>query len=247
MSSSPTQKLTTAAVLLVVLGLGVTSTLQHLGRQRLTQQFQAELSAPSPRPEILRRLLDGGADSRAVGAARKNLLMAAAEANAPDLVTRALDLGLAPSDRDTSGRSALEYAVNASRDRPEPTAVVQTLVDHGVDLNGVTMAFGGPLFTAASYGEAEVVKILVAAGANADQQDHRGYTALFHAALAGKAETVEALLALGADPYLRAKDGRTVAEETRSQWARQLRALKADRAKLARSETVCRKVLRLLP
>lgn len=247
MSSPRNQKLITSAALLAALGLVVLGTLQYTGRQRVTRQFQAELSARPPHPDTLRRLLDGGADPQAVGARHKNLLMAAAEANAPDLVTRALNLGLSPSSRDTAGLSALEYAVNAAQGRTEPTAVVQTLVDHGADLNGVTMAYGGPLFNAASYGEVEVVKILVTAGANADQQDHRGYTALFHAALAGKAETVAALLSLGADPFIRAKDGRTVAEETRSQCAQQLRATKADKAKLAETEATCRSVLHLLP
>jgi len=249
MLSQRIRRFSTAAALLIALGILAASGLRHETQQRLTRQLQREFNAQPPRVEVLRRLLDGGADPRAVSSTRKNLVMTAAEINAPDLVNRALNAGLDVNDRDTFGNSALEYAINAAQDRPEPTAVVKSLLDRGADLNGITMAYGGPLFTAAANGEVDVIKLLVAAGAEVNQQDHRGYTALYHAALAGKAETVATLLTLGADPFIRAKDGRTAAEETRLSCAAHLKSLrqtKAPHQDLMAAERPCRAVLQLL-
>jgi len=242
-------ELTTTAALLVAVGIAATGVLQYEHRQRQTRLLKAELDAEPPHADVLRRLLDRGADPHVQGSAGKNLLMVAARINAPDLVTRALQSGLAATIRDQYGDGALEYAINAARQEPEPVAVVQTLVDHGAELHGVTMSSGGPLFTAAYRGETEVVKILVTAGANIDQQDSQGYTPLFHAALGRQPLAVETLLTLGADQYLRARNGRTAAEEARLSCAARVKALRRVKAvprELDQTERNCRAVFQLL-
>ena len=64
-----------------------------------------------------------------------------------------------------------------------------------------------PLFRAALLGLTDVVKMLVAAGADVNVQSTVGWTALHYAATWGHNETVDALLDAGADPLLRSKHG----------------------------------------
>jgi len=59
-----------------------------------------------------------------------------------------------------------------------------------------------PLAQAAAAGEADEVRRLLAAGANVDERDRTGFTALIWAARRGETESVQLLLAAGADPDL---------------------------------------------
>ena len=71
---------------------------------------------------------------------------------------------------------------------------------------------GSPLLVLASTdGLAEIVRLLLAAGAPVDAPDEDGLTALAWAARTrwGNAEIAAALLAAGADPDRAAKDGQT--------------------------------------
>ncbi len=61
-----------------------------------------------------------------------------------------------------------------------------------------------PLMVAADLGNAELIRVLVAAGAEVDARDARGFTALFHACYngdedRGHPDAVQALLDAGAD------------------------------------------------
>lgn len=56
------------------------------------------------------------------------------------------------------------------------------------------------LFEAARLGRTDMVEPLIAAGADINAHDRRGFTPLILAAYSGHAATVEALIAAGADP-----------------------------------------------
>ena len=69
-----------------------------------------------------------------------------------------------------------------------------------------------PLILAATYGDVEIVKLLLKKGAPVNRQDQRGDTALHMASLTGRLELVKLLLDAGANPALTNKQGRTPAQ-----------------------------------
>ena len=68
---------------------------------------------------------------------------------------------------------------------------------------------GDVLHRAAKTGDIEVLNALLAAGADVDGPDDRGWTALMHAVNEGQVPLVDLLLAAPADPDARAPDGAT--------------------------------------
>ena len=92
------------------------------------------------------------------------------------------------------------------------------LVEHGADVHAVSTTFGNvtPLHSAAAGGSAEIVRVLLAAGADANARQNGGFTALHAAAQNGDAAMVRDLLDHGAAVDPRTEDGRTalaIAEE----------------------------------
>ena len=68
---------------------------------------------------------------------------------------------------------------------------------------------GDVLHRAAKAGDIEVLNALLAAGADVDGRDDRGWTALMHAVNEGQSPVTELLLAGPVDPDIRAPDGAT--------------------------------------
>ena len=83
------------------------------------------------------------------------------------------------------------------------TAAVQQHLRAGTDINAKE-DFGGstPLILAAIFGQSEIVKILIDAGAELDLRNSSGGTALHQACFFGRPEIVELILNSGADPHL---------------------------------------------
>ncbi len=85
------------------------------------------------------------------------------------------------------------------------------LLEHGADPDDVSrnaMAVR-PIHSATSSGRADVVALLLRAGADANARQQAEITPLMQAAHAGGGELVELLLAHGADPALRDATGKT--------------------------------------
>jgi len=89
-------------------------------------------------------------------------------------------------------------------DLPGTGAITQALLDAGAPVNGQPFEDETPLMTAASYGDAEVARVLIAAGADIDAlsgPDAGGVpngSALRHAAVFGNTAVVDVLVAAGA-------------------------------------------------
>jgi len=96
------------------------------------------------------------------------------------------------------------------RDVPGSGALARALLDAGAPVDGDPVDPETPLITAASYGDAEVARVLVGAGADLDARASAGAggvpggTALRHAVVFGMTDVVEVLLAAGAADLVQA-------------------------------------------
>jgi len=90
---------------------------------------------------------------------------------------------------------------------------VQQHIDAGTDLNKKD-PYGGssPLISAALFDKPEMVKLLIAAGADLNFQNKEGSTALITAAFFGRPHIVKMLLDSGADRTIKNKYGATAYE-----------------------------------
>jgi ankyrin repeat protein len=96
------------------------------------------------------------------------------------------------------------------RDVPGTGALARALLDAGAPVDGDPRDPETPLMTAASYGDAEVARVLVEAGADLDARASAtaggvpGGTALRHAAVFGMTDVVDVLVAAGATDLVQA-------------------------------------------
>lgn len=106
------------------------------------------------------------------------------------------------------------------------TATADTLLAHGADPNALTESGGGPLHAAAGVGNAGMVALLLARGAELNLQDrNEGWSALIHAIFYKRDTIVALLLDRGAELGLRAHRGYAalhVAAETQNENAAKL-------------------------
>ena len=166
---------------------------------------------------MVARLLAAGANPKAALLAGETPLMAASRSGSPRAVEQLLAKGADANARGPRGQTALIWAI-AER-HPD---VVKALLAHGGDVHARSEAWsqvmavpphgmleynraiphGGntALMFAARAGDVESAKLLVAAGANVNDQDAWGVSATAMAAHAGYREVVEFLLAAGANP-----------------------------------------------
>lgn len=182
------------------------------------------LAAANGNPAILKLLLDRKATADAVSASGVTPLMEAARSGNVDAVRLLLAHGADVNGRETArGQTALMWAV--SRGHPE---IVQVLLDNRADVSARTgtrqvmaMLDRGPrravktaaqdarpyhiggstaLMLAAQTGSVESAKLLLAAGANANDTAGDGKSALVMAAFSANFEVAKLLLDAGADP-----------------------------------------------
>jgi ankyrin repeat protein len=174
--------------------------------------------------ENVRLLLDQGADVKTQDKGGTTALALAGQAGDVDSIHLLLAYGADAREASKSGLTPLMLALtNCS------STGAAALIAHGADVNaantfGGTVKFGDielvhltPLHFAAPYCGADVVKMLVNAGAKPNAADIRGMTPLMLAVASEHqdAAVVRLLLKAGADPNVRSKAG-----ETPLDWAR---------------------------
>jgi len=165
---------------------------------------------------MVRTLLQAGADPNLALLLGETPLMAASRAGNPDVISQLLDKGAHVNARGPRGQTALMWAV--AEQHPD---VVKVLLARGADLRVKSdvwsdmmavpphgkpeynrlIPHGGEtaLMFAARIGDLASAKLLLAAGANANDADAWGVSAMVLAAHSGFTELVEFLLDSGAD------------------------------------------------
>ena len=166
---------------------------------------------------MVKKLLDAGANPDLALLSGETPVMVAARGGYPEVVEMLLAKGGNPNAHGTRGQTALMWAV--SQQHPD---VVKVLIAHGADLKArsevysevmavpphgylpynLTIPHGGEtaLMFAARVGDLQSAKLLVAAGANANDSDAWGVSATTLAAHSGFTDLVLFLLDKGADP-----------------------------------------------
>lgn len=165
---------------------------------------------------MVRRLLQAGANPNLALLAGETPLMVASRTGSPDIVEQLLAKGARVDAVAKRGQTALMWAV--AQKHPD---VVRVLLAHGADLHARSDAWSQvmavpphglleynrsiphgantALLFAARVGDLESAKLFVAAGANINDMDAWGVSALVLAAHSGFRELVEFLLEKGAD------------------------------------------------
>jgi ankyrin repeat protein len=165
---------------------------------------------------MVRRLLQAGAHTNVALLLGETPLMAASHSGNPDVVAQLIEKGASVNARGARGQTALMWAV--SEQHP---GVVQVLLSHGADIQARSdvlsqmmaapphgkpeynrmIPFGGEtaLVFAARVGDLASAKLLLAAGANVNDKDAWGVSAMVLAAHSGFTEMVAYLLDQGAD------------------------------------------------
>ena len=167
-------------------------------------------------PEVVQRLIERGADVNLTGRSGISPVAAATYSGSDAIVEMLLAHGADERLADETGKPPIIYAAAAGR-----LDILKRLLARNIDVNARYPHDLTLLMWAAGADEkveqAEVVKVvgfLLDGGANIDDRDARGRTALMTAAEGGRADVVTLLLSRGADPSLRDNAGKRAADLT---------------------------------
>ena len=108
------------------------------------------------------------------------------------------------------GDTLLHLAIRSSQREGDSTDDVSAEVPHclhwllksGADPCASSRSGITPIMEAAGIGDVSILKMLIAAGADAEQQDLRGYDAMFFAVEFGRVEALIVCLSLGCNACL---------------------------------------------
>lgn len=166
---------------------------------------------------VVEALLEAGADSNRALLAGETALMVAARAGAPDVARLLLARGADTEARGPRGQTALMWAVAqrhadvvavllahgaAVHARSDVWSQMMAVPPHGQPEYNADIPHGGntALMFAARNGDLASARLLIAAGADVDDKNAWGVSAVTMAAHAGYGSLVALLLEAGADP-----------------------------------------------
>ncbi|KAK6108788.1 L-asparaginase [Brugia pahangi] len=152
-------------------------------------------AADSGNVELLRALRENGANLSAIDYNGRNALHIAASGGHVDAVKYLLTQGVSFQLRDQRDENALVAAV-----RTKNKVCIETLRSAGAVLSISPFQLGVELCLCASCGDIETLNSWLAAGADINQQDYGGRTALHIAVESRNKQLIYYLLGRGADP-----------------------------------------------
>lgn len=150
------------------------------------------LAAMSGRLAMFKRLASKGANPRHLDKVPQTPLAYACKAGHLQIVQQLVATGVLPYD-DESKYSPMDYAVQARH-----VGIVSHLLNHGASATKTTMNCG-LLYSAVIHKDIEIVRLLIASGADIDELEERGRTPLFYACGQGSSDMVNALLSMNAN------------------------------------------------
>jgi hypothetical protein len=154
--------------------------------EKLTQIYKMMMDIQLLHREVVKTLLDGGADPNIKNKDGSTALMIASQDGHLEVVKTLLDGGADPNQK-RKGITALMLASQFGH-----LEIVKTLLDRGVDLNIKTDSHRATaLMLASQYGHLEIVKTLLDRGADPDITNIYGSTAVEIASQAGHSEIVK--------------------------------------------------------
>ncbi|MCY4410246.1 MAG: ankyrin repeat domain-containing protein, partial [Caldilineaceae bacterium] len=153
--------------------------------------------------EIVKILVEAGADVEAKGYFDRTPLSLAAEEGATEIIQILLGSGpdadtpASGEDKEAASTPSIGSEALYTAIEKGDVAMVRLLVEAGADVNAAE-GFGGntPLHEAVEQGDAEIVKILVEAGADVEAKGYFDRTPLSLAAEEGATEIMRILLGL---------------------------------------------------
>ncbi len=155
------------------------------------------------KPEFVEVLLDAGARINAANTSGFTALIQSIDLGREEVAELLLEKGADPNAVESNGLSVLKHAVNKDN-----VTIIENLLKAGLDVNARENI--GILVLPAYRDQAEIVRLLLAAGANIDERDPDDpYQAnsLMRASMAGNVDIVRMLLEAGADLYVEDMDG----------------------------------------
>jgi len=163
-------------------------------------------AAENSHSDVVKLLLDSGADPNKADYVGQSLLLLAAANSHSEVVQRLLNSGADPSKADNYGRTPLHLA--AGRGRKDS---VQLLLNSGADPNKADSGGFTPLHRAARSGCKDIIQLLLNSGADPNKADNYGQTPLHWAAGHGHKDIVQLLHSV-ADPNKADSDGKTACD-----------------------------------
>lgn len=148
-------------------------------------------AAATGHPEMLKLLIDKGADVNAQNKEERTALVWAVREHRDDIVQILLERGV-----DVNMGAGENNTLSCVSSGGNP-ALMELLLEHGADVNFRYGDGETPLMAASLHTNAENIKCLLKRGADINAKDDFGRTALMHASLHGSVENVKALLDWG--------------------------------------------------
>ena len=140
-------------------------------------------------PEAIGLLIRSGSDVNVSDAGRTSPLMHAAFRGRTETAKLLLDAGARPDAADAVGWTPMHFAARSA----EGADVVRLLLDRGCPADPADNGGTTPVMVAASYNNAEAVRMLIEAGADHTRADHTGRNAYEYALLKNAPDSKKAI------------------------------------------------------